>query len=87
VITPERLIVMHPHKLDLNIMVLSLDIGVRMVCNIMFQLPEVYIASHKVQRVRENGVDLRIVRKRIVPGIVHDIKADCCKIDPQEQTQ
>jgi hypothetical protein len=48
VIVLEWLITVHPHKLDLNIMVLSLDIGVRMVCDIMLQFPKVYIASHKV---------------------------------------
>jgi hypothetical protein len=48
VIALEWLIAVNPHKLDLNIMILSINIGVRVVCDIMLQFPEVYIAPNKV---------------------------------------
>src|SRR5690554_85833 len=61
VIAPKRLIVMYPHKLDLDIVILTIDIRVGMMSDIMLQLPKVDISAQEIERIRKDRIDPFIV--------------------------
>ncbi len=45
VLFPERLVGMYLHKPDIDIVIFSINLGVGVVGNIMFQLPQVNVSS------------------------------------------
>jgi hypothetical protein len=53
--------------------VFTIDIGVGVMSDVVFYLPEVYVSSQQVERIGQYIVHAFIVRKGVMSGIMHSI--------------
>lgn len=83
----QLLIMMNPHEFNFNVVIFSLNIGIGMMCDIMLKFPKVDIPSQKIQCIGKHGIQIFIIRKWVMPRIVHNIETDCRKINPEQGTK
>jgi hypothetical protein len=76
----------YTHEFNLYIVVFTIDIGVGVMSDVVFYLPEVYVSSQQVERIGQYIVHAFIVRKGVMSGIMHNIETDGCKIYSKQYT-
>jgi hypothetical protein len=66
-----------------DIVIDTVNIGISMMNNIVFQFPEKCVAAKEIMCQSEDLIDPSARRKTPVTCIMHDIESDGCHSDPQ----
>jgi len=80
------LVMVNTHKFYFYIVILTIDVRISMMRNVVLEFPKIYIPSQKVQGIALNGIDFPVIRKGIVPCIMHDIKPNGSQINAHYYT-